>query len=387
MITKIQSNECLKRYDNMTATEREAYLGRVGEWLEKQAPLLMPKREDDVARFQNAVQCSGVWNDAECRAWTEGVRLLTALVAVTDTWLPEELYSVSAKRSVRKLISELSVVSEKGKVKSEPLARRSQKSELPEEGTIAQQADGVFNVPQKGQKERKEESITHNPSPTTLSAVPVRPKHIDQYVHLLPKGTQERAAMVKGLLRDLDVARENARKLMEAGEHGDKIAQWAKAATKLDAQVKGIYKELDREWEKVVRDGRVTVDDFGNAHIVEVKSEKGKVKNLSNENENENSDGVNGKSGVNGAVKKKGRPTMTEEEKVAKQEERDAKRREYLKKWLRDTRTQPSEERTKQWKKNCKELLKLGGEVTESIRKAGEFYGVSLEELKVKSEK
>lgn len=80
---------------------------------------------------------------------------------------------------------------------------------------------------------------------------------------------------------------------------------------------------------------------------------------------------------------------MTEEEKKAAAEKRatekaeakqaeDAKRREYLKKWLRDTRTNPSDERRKQWTKNCKELLALGGEITDSIRKAGEYYGVDM---------
>lgn len=62
----------------------------------------------------------------------------------------------------------------------------------------------------------------------------------------------------------------------------------------------------------------------------------------------------------------------------------EVKRREYLKKWLRDARTNPSDERRKQWTKNCKELLALGGEITDSIRKAGEYYGVDLTKITTK---
>ena len=107
MIQKIQSSEYLKRLDNMTAEEKDDYMKRVGEWLEKQAPLLTPKTEEEVARFQNVIQCSAMWNDEECRAWTEGVRLLTAMAPSADTWLPDMLYIKAAKRAINQVMKTL----------------------------------------------------------------------------------------------------------------------------------------------------------------------------------------------------------------------------------------------------------------------------------------
>ena len=188
--------------------------------------------------------------------------------------------------------------------------------------------------------------------------VPVRPKHIDQYVHLLPEKTQQKAATVQGLLRDLDKARENARLLMnDPKAKSDSIAQWAKTATALDAKVKAIYKELDAEWEKLVQSGRVVVDDLGNAHVVEIAQ------------------------GDSHRVSQGDTQWTVPMSPQTSNDGETAKRIEYLKKWLRDTRTKASDERKKQWKENYKELLKLGGELTDSIRKAGEHYGVNLDDI------
>ena len=184
----------------------------------------------------------------------------------------------------------------------------------------------------------------------------VRPKHIDQYVHLLPKKTQEKAATVRGLLRDLDTARENMRKLMQAGEHSDKMAQWARTATNLDEKVKKIYLELDSEWEKLVNTGKVTVDALGNVSVTDSAATQ------SQHTEPE-------------------KPELTAEQK---------RRRRELRKWLIDTRRgaegKAREKRIEQWKLNIREYLTL--EPAEAALKdkkivaAAKHYGVKIEELK-----
>jgi hypothetical protein len=172
----------------------------------------------------------------------------------------------------------------------------------------------------------------------------VRPKHIDQYVHLLPKKTQEKAATVRGLLRDLDAARENARRLMDANEQGDKIAQWASAAQKIDKKVKGIYKELDAEWEKLVKEGRVVIDDLGNARVIP---------------DTDASDTVTSE--------------LTSGQKA---------RRRELRKWLVDTRRgngNTRNEYVEKWKNNFKEYLTLEGDKAfkdEKILEAMKHYGI-----------
>lgn len=422
MIVKISSNDYLKRFDNMAAEEKDGYLERVGEWLDRQAPMLLKRAVDEAAVFQNVIQVAAVWNDTECLAWTDGARLLTALNATADTWLPDMLYVKSAKRAIRQMVLVLSSMNNgndtRGKAKEEPAEGTGKATQAVApfpKGT----ADGGGTV---GDHDREEK----------VKPFPVRPKHIDQYVHLLPKKTQERAATVRGLLRELDIAREKARCLSDAGGHPDKVAMWAKAATKIDDKVRAIYNELDAEWARLVSNGTVTVDEFGNAHVVETPPSAGQQQEQPHDEqpaeeapaveapaeevpaaeeeqpaeeqtpaaeeapaEEETPD--DGSQEPQPAKGRPGRPAMTDEEKkaaaerraaakaekiAARKAEEDAKRLEYLKKWLRDTRTAVSDERRRQWEENCGELLALGGEVTDSIRKAAEHYGAALPEQK-----
>ena len=321
----------------MTLAEKEAYLMKVGEWLTKQARMLLVKAADPMAAFQNVMQLSMTWNDDVCRAWEDGVRLLTALVGKEDTWLPDMLYTKAGKRAIKRVGECLA----KSPTSAGPLTIKNERPAGLAADTVTKEESAEGTV-------KETQTVAIQPLSSGDKTVPPRPKHIDQYVHLLPKKTQERAAMVRGLLRDMDVARENARKLMEAGEHADKIAQWAKTATKLDEKVNAIYKELDAEWEKLAASGMVTVDAFGNAHVIPAAEATG---------------------------------TETKSTRHAKPDK--AKRLEYLKKWLRDTRTKNTPERQKLWKKNMKELLKLGGDITDSIRKAAEHYGVDLDKITV----
>ena len=199
--------------------------------------------------------------------------------------------------------------------------------------------------------------------------MPVRPKHIDQYAYLLPKGTQERAGAVRGLLRELDEAREKMRLLMVGvNAKPDARAAWARKATRIDATLKGIYKELDAEWEKLVKSGRITVDALGNAYVVEGdQSDRNTRSNLSNQSSQSS-------------------PTeLTSEQKA---------RRRELRKWLIDLRRGKEggarEKRIEQWKMNWKEYLTLEpleeAMKDEKVVAAAEHFGISLAPLEAKSE-
>lgn len=308
MIQKIRSDEYLKRFDNMSASEKEVFLNRVGEWLREQAPLLIAKGEYDCARYQNVIQCSAGWNDAECKAWTEGVRLLSALAFVVDTWLPDMLYSKSAKRCIGKMTSILSAP-----------------------------AGDVSASPQPS-------AIT--PQPSAITA-PVRPKHIDQYVHLLPKKTQERAAKYGPLMRELDEVRRKEQMLMDASDvSSSKHEAMAKHIVAIDTQIKNIKKELDAEWDKLAKSGRVGVDALGNAYVKDIDHSP-----LTAE--------------------------LTSEQKA---------RRRELRKWLTDTRRgregQAREERIIKWRENWKEYLTLEPRekalADQKIMEAAVFYGIDI---------
>ena len=365
MIEKIQNSEYLKRFDNMTAGEKEDYLNRVGEWFERLAPMLKKKAGEEMARFQNALQCSASWNDEECMAWNEGARLLSALAATAETWLPDMLYVKSARRAILQMTMVImSVVREKTPAKEAKEDRA--------EGT-GKETRGVATFPKgasHGDSGKGDKDAEDKPSDVKPSVV--RPKHIDQYIHLLPEKTQQKAATVQGLLRDLDVARQKMALLMDDPKSGaDSRAQWAKTATNLDSKLKAIYKEIDAEWDKLVKAGRVTVDDLGNAHIVEQKKEDPK---------DEPKD------------KKAGRPQMTEQEKAQKKAEKEAakaaenqKKAALLRKWLIDMRNAKTDEQKKKWEAKYKEMVKLGGlqAVTDKVRQAAEYYSVDIEKIKI----
>ena len=356
MIQKIQSSEYLKRLDNMTAEEKDDYMKRVGEWLEKQAPLLTPKTEEEVARFQNVIQCSAMWNDEECRAWTEGVRLLTAMAPSADTWLPDMLYIKAAKRAINQVMKTLP-----------EQTQQTHPHPLPEmEGSG--QTDG-------GSRKTEETSpIIHQPS----DIIP-RPKHIDQYVHLLPKKTQEHAALVQGLYRELDEAREKMRLLSEdpTASPRDREA-WGKKATKCDNTLRKIFDELDAKWDKLVKEGRVVVDDLGNARVMEeviVNSERQRV-----------GDGTSGMKFATAAELSTSLAHREGQGESPSGESRDA--RKSLRKVLVDTRRgngATRKEHVKKWKKNFKEYAKLVGEEAykdEKLLEAAKHYEIDIKKLK-----
>ena len=411
MIQKIQSSEYMKRFDNMSAVERDEYLKRVGEWFEKQKELLVARMNDQQAQFLNVIQVSAAWNDAECLAWTEGARLLTALVATGETWLPEMLYVKAARRAIRNMVSVVSgfrfQVSGLEDISRDGIAGQKTKQAVDTAGKPAGTAAGekpartameTAGKPAGTAAGKAGENHAGEPhGAVAAEAVPVRPKHIDQYVHLLPAKTQERAATVKGLLRDLDVARENARRLMDAGEHGDKIAQWAKAATKLDEKVKAIYKELDAEWDKLVQSGRVVVDEFGNARVVEAAGETedtadktadesaGTAAGTGTNKQGAEATDATGKGGEScGETQDTAAETPTNGAGALTSEQRERVR--ALRHFLKDTRRgngRTREEHVRKWKASYTEMVAIAGpgSVTDKVKEAAEHYGINLAEL------
>ena len=342
----------------MTVAERQSYKDRVGQWLRSGGRLLTRRLDDPDTRLQNVVTVSVSWNDAECQAFEEGARLLSALVNSADTWLPDLLYVKAARRCAQLVISRLTEIVE---------AQAGVGAAVPEDSVLSVKRD-AGNTGGAGERNRTAAAVS-KPTNTMagtksevttdgvtkvmtdgIAAVPPRPKHIDQYVHLLPVKTQERAAKVKDLLRELDYAREKARLLMGSPQAiRDDMAAWAKKATACDNAVRSIYKELDAEWEKLVKSGRVVVDIFGNARI----SEESRVKSEESSKE------------------------LTSEQKH---------RRRELRKWLIDTRRgaegKARQKRIEQWKENWKEYMTLetldAALKDEKIVTAARHFGIDL---------
>lgn len=374
MVNKIHGDEYLKRYGSMTAEEQSDYESRVGQWLSNGGRLLARCSETFEARLQNVGQVSTGWNDTQCKAFEEGAVLMSALIGQSDTWLPDMLYAKAAKRAIKQMFQVLWQFEEKlNAATAEPAtdaadnshemhvenAEHTEAKEVPAEGTVQETqavapfqdnaADGGVG---NGDHETKNQ-VANEQEPITVDqgVVPARPKHIDQYVHLLPQKTQEHAALVQGLYRELEEARQKMALLMDdkTANPADREA-WAKKATKCDNTLRKIFDELDAEWAKLVKSGRVVVDDLGNARVLPDCN-------------------------------------PVEPEPVELTSQQRHKRRE-LRKWLTDTRRgngAARDERVKQWKEKFTEYLTLEGDDAfkdEKILEAAKHYEIDMESFK-----
>lgn len=394
----------MKRVASMTEVERLDLAKRVGEWLEAAPKLLQPCADAPLARMQSVMQVGGGWNDAEQEAFMEGVRLLTPFMAIADTWLPTMIYTKAARRCILNMIDVLRTHAPKLKATPQSVPDR---VASPKPNTPTQTTTPI--TPATPVKEPKGKQETHNPSPITpnskkrgrpckltkeeeqaalsnnlfapnenkvaneaiSSPVIPRPKHIDQYVYLLPERTQIRAAQYGILMRELEQARSNMKLLID-DPHAkpSERERWAKTAVKVDNQIAALRRELDAGWANLVDTGHVIVDDMGMAHIIDpetgkIADPKPVVTAPSDEAEE----------------KPKEQPEPKENPKPLTPEEK-AKRISYLQKWLRDPRATATEERKKQWEENAHELIHLGGTLSDAMVKAGEHYGAKIPKQK-----
>lgn len=387
MIQKVLPSEYLQGYEKMTDKERETYRRRVGEWMSSDGARLLEMTDRPMAKSQNLMLMGIRWSKDDCRAVYEGMLLLTALMGQTDTWLPAALFAKSAWRAVRKICSELSAVqaaNHQEKTVKHAQATGSAKQENKSGNTNAnsQTAGSAVNIQsaKSGKSEGTQtdkQDVANQPTART-DRIPARPKHIDQYVHLLPKATQERAAKVKGLLREMDETRETMRMMMGRVDVSAQVmANLSTAVSKIDKELRYIYDELDREWKKLAESGRIALDELGHAHIVDAPQD-GTAQDTA----------PSVKPAETGSPKR-GRKPMTDEEKAAKAAEREKRRKaerqrkaSLIRKWLIDTRNAKTDEQKEKWLQRYREMVAIGGEqtVTKKVTEAAAFYGISLEE-------
>jgi hypothetical protein len=426
MIKKILVRDYLKGYGDMSAEERKAFVGRVGEWLAQDGARLLALTDRPMARSQSLVTITTRWTAEDARAVTDGIMLMSAMVAVAETWLPTQLYMKSAYRAVRQVVAILAKIPQgtersgvgtapelpamgvktvtrgngktsetaarlqgkgwQGHLQPVPAMKKLPKAEQMTKHPGIEKGSGVAGAgagkPQAlpspvagtGQTGKplpmiktvaKEYDAATDTVRVQCAVVPARPKHIDQYVHLLPKATQERAAEYGELMRQLGEARDNMQLLMDDDHASAKSReQWAKQATRIDKKIREIRDELDREWGKVAESGCVRIDDLGMAHFVSASQRSAA--------QNEDGTGVDGDGGEQKPVE------LTSEQK---------KRRRDLRKWLTDLRRgkegKDREKRIEQWRVNWQEYLTLEpmekAMEDEKILEAAKHFGIDID--------
>lgn len=372
MVYKIAANEWLKRVDNMSEAEKENLARHVNDWLHDKAPILLPRANDSMARMMNVEQVSGSWTTDEQDAFSYGVRLMTPFAGCADTWLPDMIYNKAAKRAIHRIVDILTqqLPTVAVKPKSVPDIVPTPK---PHNRTTAKLGNGgTVGAPLVGAQPHNRTTAKLIPLSAEPGTIVPRPAHIDQYVHLLPESTQKKAMGYGQLMKDLGTARTNMRLLIDDPKAtAAEREKWAKTAVAIDKRIADVRLELDREWEKVVDDGHVVLDDFGVAHIIDPTT--GKVND------------PNPKMSVSESSKNETLPKVPKKKRAPRKqytEEEKAARIKYLQKWLRDPRPAATPEHKKQWQENAKELLDLGGEISDSMIKAAEHYGARVPKKK-----
>lgn len=349
MIYRITSNEWLKRVSNMTKPETQDLAARIEAWLKHDAKVLLPKADEPTARMMNVEQVCDGWTSDEQDAFKEGVRLMTSFANTDDTWLPTMIYTKAAKRSIHRIVDILTM-------------------SLPKLGVTPTSVPNIATPKPHNQESTKPHNRTTERLQRVVTesiAVASRPKHIDQYIHLLPEETQKRAANYGQLTKDLGTARGNLRLLIDdAKATAAERERWAKAAVALDQKIGDLRKELDTEWNKLAASGRITVDVFGVAHLLDEK-------NLVSDSK----PNVTVKANTKDEVLPPKKASTTHGQHT---DEEIAARIKYLQKWLRDTRPAATPEHKERWQDYAEELIKLGGGLTKSIEKAGEHYNAKI---------
>ena len=382
MIRKVKKEEYLKGYRTMSDGERREYQSRVGEWLSNGGLRLLEITERPMAKSQNIMLLSARWKEPEVKAFSEGAQLMSALIGMADTWLPTQLYAKSAYRAVRQMVEVIGQVSDGGyaivtqqtkKAVGSLIITEEQKRRIVEKYTKKILEEHGETPAEKQQTTVTVEATTPHLREEQGGSALARPRHIDQYVHLLPEATQKRAAGYGELMREFDISREKLRIVMDDVHASDRDReQWAKKVSRLDEKIGDIRRELDREWEKVEASGCVVMDDLGMAHLVDA------------------TDPAHPLDGREVAITQTGGGEKGAEKTALKTDEKanDLRRAALLRKWLIDTRygNKDAEKRAKyqeKWREKYHEMVRLGGmeSVTEKVREAAKHYEIDINAL------
>lgn len=379
-IQKLQGNEYLRTYGSMNVVEREAFCRRVDKWL-KQSGALIARAQESQALYMNVQTVAQGWNDEEVAAFREGALLMTAMIKeneVAGKWLPDGIWNKSASRAIRAIIEVMQAVGNIPAEKPTGTLTSKDQAEKPAGTLTSEKPADTLPAAQSGLPARDVPS--GEPTGTLHGGSPARPKHIDQYIHLLPEATQKRAATVKELHSQLAEAHDTLDQLIDDPNAATAdLAFWQKRCTSTEDAIMRIYAELDEEWEKVVKSGRVIVDEFGVARKTPSGEPTDTLPTAPSDLPAMDSEKPKRHRATKAEMKER-RKKEREEMLMKMSEEEKAKRREYLKKWLRDTRTSKSTKHDEQWLDNLHELVLLGGEVTESFKKAAAHYELEIPE-------
>ena len=213
----------MKDYRKMTSDEQKSYIERVEKWNEETFPQLM------------AAVTS--WMNVPVKEFKEGQLLCSAILRARPFLIASRSYK-DAKTVISKMNSILVEVAEKSGLRKEPRIYSNDKRKwfAATEVKSAPDEDGVVTI-----KTYEEPEVDG-----------MRPQHVSEYVHLLPKDIQEEAKNLKQMHMELSMYRGEAEELSkQPGVAKEQVAEKAKAAVEMEQKIRTLYATMDAHYKKV----------------------------------------------------------------------------------------------------------------------------------------
>ena len=218
----IDKKDFLKDFKQMNMEEKKSYIERVEKWTEETYPQLLAAVDS--------------WMNVPVKEFREGKILCTAIHRAR----PFVLASRSFKHVdvvLKKMNDILVEVAEKSGLRKERVIYAGDKRRwfAATEVKSAPDEDGVVTV------KRYEEPEVDG----------MRPQHVSEYVHLLPKDLQMEARNLKQMHMELSMYRGEAEELSkQPGATKEQVAEKAKAAVELEQRIRTLYATIDAAYKQ-----------------------------------------------------------------------------------------------------------------------------------------
>lgn len=212
----------MKDYRKMSSEEQKSYIERIEKWNEDTFPQLM------------AAVTS--WMNVPVKEFNEGQLLCSAIIRARPFLIASRSYK-DVKVVIEKMNSILKEVRHKSglaKLSTRPAGDK-RKWFAATEVKSEPDEDGVVTV-----KKYEEPEVDG-----------MRPQHVSEYVHLLPKPLQEEAKNLKQMHMELSMYRGEAEELSkQPGVAKEQVAEKAKAAVEMEQRIRLLYATMDAAYKQ-----------------------------------------------------------------------------------------------------------------------------------------
>jgi len=209
----ISKKEFMKDYTQMSSEEKTSYYERIDKWNDETFPQLMAQATS--------------WMNVPVKEFNEGLKLVSAIKRARPFVIAHRSYKNVdvVLNKMRSLLSEVQEKSGRSKLRTIP-AGDQRKWFAATEVKSAPDEDGVVTI-----KTYEEPEVDG-----------MRPQHVSEYVHLLPKDIQEEAKNLKQMHMELSMYRGEAEELSkQPGVAKEQVAEKAKAAVEMEQKIRTLY--------------------------------------------------------------------------------------------------------------------------------------------------